>query len=162
MRYYFAYGSNMSPIQMQNRCPGAKALGPGILRGWEFRITTRGTANIVPRSKGVVHGVIWKCGSSHIGILDRFEGISRRNYQQKYVSIYDTKTETMRSALTYVSLARHHTGVGRVDYLRTAVLPGAEAFNLPQVYIGELESWLPARIIGLGRSRYRGTKRSKS
>jgi gamma-glutamylcyclotransferase (GGCT)/AIG2-like uncharacterized protein YtfP len=160
MRYYFAYGSNMSPVQMQDRCPGAKALGPGILSGWQFRITTRGTANIVPCSRGIVHGVIWKCGSSHIGALDKFEGVHRRNYLHKNVFVYDTTNKALRTALTYVSLTRHYTGVGRVDYLRTAVIPGAMAFGLPQVYISELESWLPVREIGTGRSRYRGVKRN--
>ena len=28
----FAYGSNMDPVQMRQRCPGAETVGSGVLR----------------------------------------------------------------------------------------------------------------------------------
>ena len=38
-KLYVAYGSNMNKMQMGQRCPNAKALGKGILKGYtlEFR-----------------------------------------------------------------------------------------------------------------------------
>ncbi|KAI1880333.1 hypothetical protein JX265_001954 [Neoarthrinium moseri] len=44
---YFAYGSNLSPTQMQSRCPGSIPLGLARLRGWSWLINARGYANIV-------------------------------------------------------------------------------------------------------------------
>lgn len=54
---------------------------------------------------------------------------------------------------------RTRDGRARVGYMMTAVLPGARAFGLPEEYIAELASWLPARPIGEKRIRYRGRKK---
>ena len=39
--FYFAYGSNMDPVQMEERCPGAVALGAAHLPGWRLTFTRR-------------------------------------------------------------------------------------------------------------------------
>ena len=46
-KYYFAYGSNLSITQMQERCPASAYVGVGALEGWTWRINERGFANIV-------------------------------------------------------------------------------------------------------------------
>ncbi len=33
---YFAYGSNLDQQQMRKRCPGARVLAPGVLRGYRI------------------------------------------------------------------------------------------------------------------------------
>ena len=33
-RYYIAYGSNLSVIQMAIRCPDAKVAGTAVLKDW--------------------------------------------------------------------------------------------------------------------------------
>ncbi|KAI1405415.1 hypothetical protein F4819DRAFT_444300 [Hypoxylon fuscum] len=45
---YFAYGSNLSPTQMQDRCPQSPPIGLAHLPGWTWIINERGFANIVP------------------------------------------------------------------------------------------------------------------
>ncbi|KAH8668779.1 hypothetical protein BX600DRAFT_510843 [Xylariales sp. PMI_506] len=44
---YFAYGSNLSPTQMAQRCPESRVLGLAHLPGWKWLINDRGYANIV-------------------------------------------------------------------------------------------------------------------
>ncbi|KAI0861128.1 hypothetical protein F4860DRAFT_476930 [Xylaria cubensis] len=46
-RLYFAYGSNLSTTQMQNRCPSSTPIGLAHLTGWTWIINERGYANIV-------------------------------------------------------------------------------------------------------------------
>ncbi|KAI3322946.1 hypothetical protein HD806DRAFT_523166 [Xylariaceae sp. AK1471] len=44
---YFAYGSNLSTTQMQQRCPLSTPIGLAHLGGWTWIINERGYANIV-------------------------------------------------------------------------------------------------------------------
>ncbi|KAI1375288.1 hypothetical protein F4677DRAFT_133205 [Hypoxylon crocopeplum] len=46
---YFAYGSNLSPTQMHERCPLSTPVGLARLPGWIWLINKRGYANIVPQ-----------------------------------------------------------------------------------------------------------------
>lgn len=154
---YFAYGSNMHPVQMRERCPGARPAGIGMLRGWCFRITTRGTAAIVREPGRVVYGVLWRCAPSHFHALDRYEGVHWRNYRRRMVTI-ETENNGAARAVTYVT-NRRYPGRVRLHYMTTAVLPGAEAFGLPEHYVAELRSWLPDRPVGDRRTRYRGRTR---
>lgn len=154
MLYYFAYGSNMHPKQMAERCPGARAVGAGVLEGWRFFITTRGTASIIPDECSRVYGVVWRCGPPHFHALDRYEGVHWRNYARRVVTVASQSRGTL-AAHTYVGF-RRYPGRARANYLRTAVIPGAQAFGLPCDYIEELESWLPNQIQGPTETRYRG------
>ncbi|KAI1455774.1 hypothetical protein F4805DRAFT_259779 [Annulohypoxylon moriforme] len=44
---YFAYGSNLSPTQMKDRCPSSPPIGLAYLPGWTWLINERGYANVV-------------------------------------------------------------------------------------------------------------------
>ncbi|MEZ5924874.1 MAG: gamma-glutamylcyclotransferase family protein [Hyphomicrobiaceae bacterium] len=153
---YFAYGSNMSPTQMRARCPGARPAGVGELVGWRFMITTRGTANIRPEPNARLYGTLWKCQPRHLAMLDRYEAVRHRLYRRRTV-IVQCDNGTVRHALAYVS-SLHHEGVARIEYLTTAVLPGARAFRLPETYVEEIESWLPPTSVGVAKPRYRGRR----
>lgn len=157
MALYFAYGSNMSAVQMQERCPGAYSLGAAILPNWRFIITTRRTASIVREPQAQVHGVLWQCTPEHQHSLDRYEGVRIRNYRQRVVSV-QSEEGRLRNAIVYVGSNRNK-GKSRPDYLLTAVLPGARQHGLPEAYMDELESWLPRQIIGKGFRRYQGRKK---
>ena len=156
MPLYFAYGSNMSPIQMEERCPGADPVGAARLDGWRFVITTFGTANIVEDAGSHLHGVLWRCSETHLATLDEFEAVKLRTYLRRDVSVSDPPGGT-HAAIAYVS-GRPHPGKGRVDYMLTAVLPGARAFALPAPYIAELERWLPEGPHEAPAERYRGRR----
>ncbi len=157
MPLYFAYGSNMSAVQMQDRCPGASVIGHSTLMDWRFIITTRRTASIVPEKNACVHGVLWRCTPEHQFTLDRFEGVRIGNYRRRIVSVVGADG-VWRNSIVYVG-ANRNRGIGRLDYLNTAVLPGARFHDLPLEYIDELETWLPQRPVGQRAGRYRGRKK---
>jgi len=154
---YFAYGSNMLARQMAERCAGARALGRAVLENWRFLITKRGSASIAPAPGRRVHGVLWRCSPEHFHTLDQYEGVRFANYLRRPVTVSDADGRALR-AITYVG-TRRQAGVARVDYMVTAVLPGALAFGLPEDYCHELSSWLAERPIGEQRIRYRGRRR---
>lgn len=156
MPLYFAYGSNMSPVQMEERCPGAEPAGAARLDHWRLVITTFGTANIVEAQGAHLHGVLWRCTDAHLATLDEFEGVRVGAYLRRDVEVLGAAGGS-HAAVAYVS-GRPHPGKGRIDYMLTAVLPGARHFALPGSYIAELESWLPEGPHEAPAERYRGRR----
>ena len=69
---YFAYGSNMHPLRMAQRCPGAIPVGVGILRN--YRLSERLYADIDFQEGGEVHGVLFLITGRHLRSLDAHEG----------------------------------------------------------------------------------------
>lgn len=158
MPLYFAYGSNMSPRQMRARCPGARPAGRAILHGWRFIISTRGGANIVPARGHSVQGALWYVRREHVVALNGWEGVDLGVYRRRFVVV---ATEAgRRTAMTYVSRFTW-PGHSSVTYMKTAILPGAEAFQLTSDYCAELGSWLRRRPIGPVTIRYRGRRSPK-
>ncbi len=147
----------MSPKQMAERCPGARVHGVGRLKNWRFFITTRGTANVAPAEASQVYGVLWRCGPHHIYALDQYEGVRWGNYVKRIIEVDLVERDMKARVLLYVS-SRRYAGRVRPEYLTTAVLPGARAFNLPNGYLTELESWLPRNTIGAAHPTYKGRK----
>jgi cation transport regulator ChaC len=153
---YFAYGSNMSPKQMQARCPGARPLGPAELCGWRFMITKRGTANIRPGKDARLFGVLWRCLPHHLAMLDRYEAVRLRVYRRRIVVVRLSDGRRLH-AIAYVSNL-HQQGIARREYLKTAVLPGAEAFRLPEAFLAEIGDRMPTGRVGTAKPRYRGRR----
>ncbi|MDP3587260.1 MAG: gamma-glutamylcyclotransferase family protein [Sulfuricurvum sp.] len=56
MKHYFYYGANMDLDKMFERCPRAKFIEVGELKGYHFIINTRGVASIVPDTASSVSG----------------------------------------------------------------------------------------------------------
>ena len=69
---YFAYGSNMNPIRMAQRCPGAITLGVGVLRN--YRLSERLYADIDFQEGAEVHGVLYLISEQNLRSLDAREG----------------------------------------------------------------------------------------
>ena len=69
---YFAYGSNMNPFRMAQRCPGATPLGVGILRN--YQIVERLYADIDFAEGAEVDGVLYLITERHLRSLDACEG----------------------------------------------------------------------------------------
>ena len=80
MSLYFAYGSNMDPILMARRSPGARPLGPARLDGFrlEFNVFSTesegGAANLELDQDAHVWGVLWDIPEDEVGGLDAFQG----------------------------------------------------------------------------------------
>jgi gamma-glutamylcyclotransferase len=75
---YFAYGSNMSPAQMRERCPEAMRIGNGVLYGWKRNFA-------VP--------------APHMGSKAAAAGIERSDRDNDYVEgiVYDLTAAEKRS-----------------------------------------------------------------
>lgn len=69
---YLAYGSNMEPVRMQKRCPGARALGAARLPN--YRLTERLYADIDFAEGESVDGVLYLITDRHLRSLDAYEG----------------------------------------------------------------------------------------
>ncbi|MEL7544119.1 MAG: hypothetical protein AAGJ70_10120, partial [Pseudomonadota bacterium] len=72
------------------------------------------------------------------------------------VTVTDTRG-VVHHAVTYRS-DRRWAGRARVDYMLTAVIPGAIAQQLPAPYVASLSGFLPRVAIGEKRRRYRGRR----
>ncbi len=83
MKLYFAYGSNLSKAQMQERCPASVPFEPYLLT--QFRLefvgesTLRwgpgGVATIIPSPVQVVPGALYRITPEDEEALDGFEGV---------------------------------------------------------------------------------------
>ena len=76
-KIYAAYGSNMNNRQMAVRCPGAIAIGKGVIEGYRLTFRRGGFANIEPAAKERVPVVLWRTNDQHEWALDRYEGFPR-------------------------------------------------------------------------------------
>ena len=73
-RLHFAYGSNLSFVQMDSRCSKNIKLGIGILYGYRWIISSRGYANVVKSDSDYVMGRIYKINKRDEDNLDEKEG----------------------------------------------------------------------------------------
>lgn len=135
---YFAYGSNMNHLQMENRCPGARFLGPGRLDGYRFLINTRGVATLCEEAGACVYGALWELPPGAIQILDRFEGVDAGRYHRKRLHVVHEDLGPT-PAMIYLD-PRVEPGLPRPGYLET-VLRGAGDCGLPHWYQDALTQW---------------------
>ncbi len=148
MTLYFAYGCNMDCAAMGQRCPRAKALGPAMLPGWRFFISTDGYASLARAPGAAAHGVLWRLGAGDLAALDAYENLSSGLYRRVVMPLRIGRNSTR--ALTYLGRARAQ-GRPKWGYLE-AVLDAARDWDLPDDYIASLERCAPAaRAAGAGR-----------
>ena len=137
-RVYFAYGSNLDPVQFHQRCPKSEILGLATLRDHRWYITERGVASVKPDPGSLVYGILARLTENDEKLLDTHEGIHLGLYRREFVTV-DVANGGQVTALIYIS---SDTGVGtpRFGYLER-VLSGARHHSLPEKVIAELASW---------------------
>lgn len=101
MKLYFAYGSNMSKEQMNNRCPDHQHFGYGILNGYRWIISERGYANVIKSEGDVVHGVVYRINEDDEAALDKAEGVHKGSYRKEVLSVRVEHTNDFR-CMVYV------------------------------------------------------------
>ena len=77
MRYYLAYGSNLSVAQMLSRCPDAIYVGTAEIKDYRllFRGSGSGSYLTIEKCKGrTVPVLVWKVSESDERALDLYEG----------------------------------------------------------------------------------------
>jgi len=152
---YFAFGSNMSPRQTPRRCPGAQPVGAARLADWRLVLPANSGATIVPERGAETYGVLWRFQPHHAGLMDLWENVAGGVYRRRWLRVEHAQRGVV-TALTYVS-DRRYPGQGRPSYINTAMLFGADHFDLPEEYADEIRGWLPRRPIG-GHVVYRGRR----
>jgi len=76
-KLYAAYGSNLNREQMADRCPTAKVVGAGAMKGWRllFRGAREGAvATVEPFEGGSVPVLVWEITPADEAALDHYEG----------------------------------------------------------------------------------------
>ena len=142
MALYAAYGSNMDPAQMAERCPHSPQAGTGWLEGW--RLTFGGEdigwegalATVAEESGSRVFVVLYEVSEGDEQALDRWDGATLGYYSKMRVRI--TTLEGDVPAWLYV-LNDYEGGLPSARYL--GIIAGAaEAAGAPADYVGWLKS----------------------
>lgn len=116
---YLAYGSNMNQTQMALRCPTAKVVGIGELKGYEllFRGMREGAvATVEPKEGSTVSVLLWKIRQADEKALDRYEGYPRLYQKEMLWAEVDGKA---LSAMGYVMTPGYELGVPSAGYANT-------------------------------------------
>jgi len=122
----------MVVAELSARCPTAALVGPALVRDFKFQITRRGYATIVPASRSVVHGLLWRLMPRDEAALDRFESVKERLYQRVFVHI-EAPSALPSPVLAYVACDAT-PGHPRPGYLE-AIITAAKEFGFPAEYV---------------------------
>lgn len=145
MKYYFAYGSNMSREQLRRRCPSAEEVDIGYVQGYVLVFNRKGTyrpggvASIerVHDPSSRVYGVIWRLSDSDFEKLDSIEDPSA--YKRESLSVMTHNGETYECQV-YIAFPQDEYISPDPDYL-DLMLNSAIEVDLPESYIAEIVSF---------------------
>ncbi len=141
----FAFGSNMDPDQMRERCPESDlSWFAAEARGWELWFPRKsdkrkgGVGSIRKKENSTVWGVVFLVTPRDRMRLDCFEGVQEKNYRHERIDVVD-KNGISHSVLAYVAVPAEPPQEYKPhkDYLRL-YLRGAGYFGLPSEYIKKL------------------------
>ena len=113
--WYFAYGSNMDPVRLKERCTdkGAPVLErvAGHLSGWRLVFNKQrrdrpgeGAANVVEDPSGLVEGTLNRMAAAGLDLLDIDEGVRSGQYRRRSVRVMRVDAATTVDAVMYVAL----------------------------------------------------------
>lgn len=103
MKYYIAYGSNLSVAQMAYRCPNAKIVGRAVLNDW--KLVFRKHATIERNIGSSVPVLVWKIDEADEKSLDRYEGFPKYYIKDELpVNVTHIRTGEQRqiTAMVYI------------------------------------------------------------
>jgi len=146
---YAAYGSNLDPARMGERCPHSPLRGTGWLVGW--RLTFAGEekgwdgalATVVEHPGGQVFVAVYDVTDEDAGLLDAWEGVDIGLFRTIKVRVHMLTGDAM--AWLYV-LDGYEGGLPSALHLGVLV-EAAEAAGAPADYVADLRS-RPCRSLG--------------
>jgi gamma-glutamylcyclotransferase (GGCT)/AIG2-like uncharacterized protein YtfP len=146
---YAAYGSNMDPEQMLERCPHSPAAGTGWLNGW--RLTFGGEelgwdgalAMVVPDADSQVFVALYDVSPQDYAKLDYWESADDGVYNKIKLRISTLDGDEL--AWVYV-LDAYEGGLPSARYLGL-IAEAAQAAGAPDEYVAELRA-RPCRSLG--------------
>jgi cation transport regulator ChaC len=135
--WYFAYGSNLSRAQMQNRAGQILSSQAARLENYElvFNKKARGgsaEANVQPARGKTVHGVLYRVTDAGLRNLDRSTGVPM-HYRRIEVTVVDAGGNKI-TAQTYIA-SKVEKGLRPASHYVQAILSGAGEHGLPADYI---------------------------
>ena len=142
MELYAAYGSNMDPAQMAERCPHSPQRGTGWLEGW--RLTFGGEdinwegarATVVEDPAQRVFVVLYDVPELDERMLDRWDGATLGYYRKIRVRVQTLDGDAL--AWLYV-LDAYEGGLPSARYLGL-LADAAEKAGAPADYVAELRA----------------------
>jgi gamma-glutamylcyclotransferase len=142
--WYFAYGSNLSMAQRQQKTGLIHSPRIASLKGYRFAFN-KGVAggevyaNIVPSTGDVVWGVVYRCDPEAMVGLDDYEALETGDYWRHPFEV-ETIDGELLNADAYVAGEDFviEQGCPRPSYLNL-ILSGARKHGLPEEYIKTIE-----------------------
>jgi gamma-glutamylcyclotransferase (GGCT)/AIG2-like uncharacterized protein YtfP len=146
---YAAYGSNMDPVQMRERCPHSPEAGTGWLEDW--RLTFGGEdlgwegalATVVEEARSRVFVVLYEVSDGDEDALDRWDGVTLGYYSKLKVRVATLEGSAL--AWLYV-LNDYEGGLPSARYLGI-MADAAQAAGAPKDYVDTLRA-RPCRSAG--------------
>ena len=112
MKYYIAYGSNMSVEQMARRCPNAKLVGKAMLQDWKLKFKIHATIEQCEGS--YVHALVWKIDKEDEKSLDEYEGwpayYIKQDVEVTMTELDGTKPQKV-TAMAYIMTEGHQESI---------------------------------------------------
>ncbi|KAI0106737.1 hypothetical protein F4814DRAFT_68928 [Daldinia grandis] len=144
---YFAYGSNLSSVQMRKRCPKSTPVGLAYLSGWTWIINERGYANIVEdRSQtGGIYGIVYRLHPNDEPSLDFNEGVPWA-YERRFIEVEglastpvdQEKISEKIQVLAYIDFNRTRPSHPRNEYIyrmNNGIEEAMARWGLPEKYV---------------------------
>jgi hypothetical protein len=146
---YAAYGSNMDPEQMLERCPHSPAAGTGWLNGWRLSFGGEelgwdgALAMVVPDPESQVFVALYDLSPHDLELLDYWEGADTGLYNKIKLRVSTLDADVL--AWVYV-LDGYEGGLPSARYLGL-IAEAAQAAGAPDEYVAELRA-RPCRSLG--------------
>lgn len=142
--HYFAYGSNMLPARLINRCNSAKLIGKGIAENCrlEFSKASKdgsGKATLVGAPGARVHGVIFEINDSERAVLDRHEGLGHGYRREDNFVVERIVHGSPFLTNTYLATSLD-TQLKPFDWYLAIVIAGATYHEMDKAYLAALRS----------------------
>jgi len=144
MLLYFAYGSNLHPLRLQQRVPSAQfiavaAYDAHCIAFEKCGMDSSGKCNLVPTgiAGDRVFGAIYTLDPEHKPLLDRFEG---RGYRDRQITVHGNGRDY--ACFTYLAEQDHiDRGLKPFHWYQQLVVLGARYHRFPEKYISMIESF---------------------
>jgi gamma-glutamylcyclotransferase (GGCT)/AIG2-like uncharacterized protein YtfP len=136
----------MDPTQLGELCPGAVLVGAAQLPDHRLFVTREGWASLRAGDGSSVYGVVWQLTDQDLAALDAYEDTAQGLYRRETRRVKRLAQTESLDALVYIA-GDEVSGAPRPGYLER-VLAAARHHDLPEPYVAELATWLPARRNG--------------
>jgi len=141
---YFAYGSNMSILRLQERVPSAIKLGKVMLKNHQLRFNMScddGSGKCdtfqTNNSEDIVIGCLFEIERSEKVVLDQAESLGE-GYDEKTVLVQDDSGEVFE-AVTYYAI-KTDDSLKPYSWYLNHVIVGAKQTKVPKAYLDVIKS----------------------